>query len=66
MFGETALAVFWSVLAAQDSVVAVFFSHPLSLAGSRRQFSPPRLVLMPPRVVVVFLLAVALVIEWSA
>ena len=41
MFGETALAVFWSVLAARDFVVAVFFSHPLSLAGYRRQFSPP-------------------------
>ena len=49
MFGEAALAIFWSVLAAQDSVVAVFFSHPLSLAGSRRQFSPPPSVDAPAR-----------------
>ena len=62
MLGETVFVLFSSVLAARDSIVAVFFSHPLSLAGSRRQFSPP-LVLMPPRVVVVFFLAVALVME---
>ena len=66
MFGEIVAVVFSSVFAAQDAVVAIFSVILFLSRAPVASFRPPPLVLMPPRVVVVFFLAVALVIEWSA